>query len=74
MASQDGKAAGVQIRLFSSGSTAGALRELIPQFERATGHKVVISNEPGKLMLERIRRGEVDDLLLTGSAVVDELA
>ena len=65
---------GVTVKLFSSGSTAGALRELIPQFERATGHKVVISNEPGKLMLERIRRGDTGDVLLTGSAVIGDLA
>jgi molybdate transport system substrate-binding protein len=63
----------VEVKLFSSGSTAGALRELIPQFERATGHRVTISNEPGKIMLERIKRGDTGDLLLTGSAVIDEL-
>jgi molybdate transport system substrate-binding protein len=66
-------AGGVEVKLFSSGSTAGALRELIPQFERATGHRVTISNEPGKIMLERIKRGDTGDLLLTGSAVIDEL-
>jgi molybdate transport system substrate-binding protein len=74
MTTQTTTTAGVTIKLFSSGSTAGALRELIPQFERATGHKVVISNEPGKLMLERIRRGDTGDLLLTGSGVIEELA
>ena len=65
--------AGVEIKLFSSGSTAGALRQLIPQFEHATGHRVTISNEPGKIMLERIKRGDTGDVVLTGSGVVDEL-
>ena len=74
MAIEKNGTAGVEIRLFSSGSTAGALRELIPQFEGATGHKVTVSNEPGKLMLERIKRGDTGDLALTGSSVVDELA
>jgi molybdate transport system substrate-binding protein len=72
MTAQERKA-GIEIKLFSSGSTAGALRELIPQFERATGHKVMVSNEPGKIMLERITRGDTGDLLLTGSTVIDEL-
>ena len=66
--------AGVEIRLFSSGSTAGALRELLPQFEGATGHRVTVSNEPGKIMLERIKRGDTGDVVLTGSTVVEELA
>ena len=73
MAAQEKNAAGVEIKLFSSGSTAGALRELIPQFERATGHRVTVSNEPGKIMLERITRGDTGDVLLTGSTVIDEL-
>jgi molybdate transport system substrate-binding protein len=64
----------VEVRLFSSGSTVGALRELVPQFERATGNRVTISNDPGKIMLERIQRGDTGDVVLTGSAVIDELA
>jgi molybdate transport system substrate-binding protein len=50
------------------------LRELIPRFERATGHRVTVSNDPGKIMLERIRSGATADAVLTGSAVIDELA
>jgi molybdate transport system substrate-binding protein len=74
MAAEGTHADGVEIRLFSSGSTAGALRELIPQFERTTGNRVTVSNEPGKILLERIRRGDTGDLLLTGTTVIDELA
>ena len=73
MAVEKNSTAGVEIKLFSSGSTVGALRELIPQFERATGHRVTVSNEPGKIMLERITRGDTGDVLLTGSTVIDEL-
>jgi molybdate transport system substrate-binding protein len=68
------KSTGVEIRLFSSGSTAGALRELLPQFERATGHRVTVSNEPGKIMLERIQRGDTGDVVLTGSTAIEELS
>lgn len=73
VADQERRAGGVEIKLFSSGSTAGALRELVPRFERATGNRVTISNDPGKIMLERITRGDTGDLLLTGSTVIDEL-
>ena len=74
MAAKSGDTGGVEIRLFSSGSTAGALRELIPQFERATHHRVTVSNDPGKIMLERIKRGDTGDVVLTGSTVIEELA
>lgn len=74
MAAKSGDSGGVEIRLFSSGSTAGALRELIPQFERATHHRVTVSNDPGKIMLERIKRGDTGDVVLTGSTVIEELA
>jgi molybdate transport system substrate-binding protein len=67
-------ATGVEVKLFSSGSTVGALRQLVPQFERATGNRVTISNDPGKIMLERIMRGDTGDVALTGSTVIDELA
>ena len=71
MATEGTRAGGAEIKLFSSGSTAGALRQLIPQFERATGHKVTVSNDPGKIMLERIKRGDTGDLVLTSSSVID---
>ena len=74
MATKSTDTAGVEIRLFSSGSTAGALRELIPQFERATHHRVTVSNDPGKIMLERIKRGDTGDVVLTGSTAIEELA
>ena len=73
MAAKETGTAGVEIRLLSSGSTAGALRELIPQFERATQHRVTVSNDPGKIMLERIKRGDTGDVVLTGSTVIEEL-
>jgi molybdate transport system substrate-binding protein len=60
------------IKLFVSNSMRGAMSELIPQFERANGHKVDISYDPAKVMMERIARGETADLaILGGSAIAD---
>ena len=47
--------------------------ELVPQFERATGHKVSVSYDPAKVMLARIERGEAADLVITGSTAIDQL-
>ena len=60
------------IKLFVSNSMRGVMNELIPQFERASGHQVDISYDPAKVMMERIARGEVADLaILGGSAIAD---
>jgi molybdate transport system substrate-binding protein len=60
------------IKLFVSNSMRGVMDVLIPRFERATGHKVAISYDPAKVMMERIRKGETADLaILGGSAIAD---
>ena len=60
------------IQLFVSNSSRGVLGELIPQFERSSGHSVSISYDPVKVMMERIARGETADLaMLGGSAIAD---
>jgi molybdate transport system substrate-binding protein len=60
------------IKLFVSNSMRGVMDKLIPRFERASGHKVSISYDPAKVMMERIARGETADLaILGGSAIAD---
>jgi len=61
------------IKLFVSNSMRGVMNELLPQFERATGHKVEVSYDPAKLMMERIRRGEAADLVILGGPALEEL-
>lgn len=51
----------------------GVLDELLPQFERASGHKVEVSYDPAKLMMERIRKGEAADVVILGGAAIEEL-
>ena len=61
------------IKLFCSNSMRGVMDELLPQFERASGHKVEVSYDPAKLMMERIQRGESADLLIIGGSALQEL-
>ncbi|HET9405290.1 MAG TPA: substrate-binding domain-containing protein [Burkholderiales bacterium] len=61
------------IQLFVSNSLRGVLNELIPQFERASGHKVSISYDPAKVMMERIARGETADLVILGGSAIEDL-
>ena len=62
-----------EIRLFVSNSMRGAMDELLPQFGRASGHKVKASYDPAKVMMERIARGETADLAILGGSAIDEL-
>src|SRR5262245_20271543 len=48
--------------------------ELVPQFERATGHKVSVSYDPAKIILRRIAGGEAPDVLICGASALNDLA
>ena len=62
------------LKVLTSNSMHAVMDELVPQFERASGHRISISYDPAKLMLSRIRSGESADLAILGSSVIDELA
>jgi molybdate transport system substrate-binding protein len=61
------------IKVLASNSIRAVMGELVPQFERASGHRVSLSYDPAKVMLARIERGETADLAITGSAAIDDL-
>lgn len=61
------------IRLLTSNQMRGPLAELLPHFERESGHAVSASYEPAKIMLERIARGETGDLAILAAPAIDEL-
>jgi molybdate transport system substrate-binding protein len=66
-----------EIRVMSAGNTTPALLRLASQFERSTGHKiVVVATEIGvgtHTIPNRIRRGEPVDVLLLNASGIDDL-
>src|SRR5689334_15331408 len=67
-----------EIRVISSGGFSAAFRELAPQFERATGHKLAIGWGPSMGTTEnaiptRFRRGEAMDVLIMVGHALGEL-
>jgi len=50
-----------------------AIVVLVPQFEKATGHKVTVSYDPSGGLARRLRGGEFADLILVASAELDKL-
>jgi molybdate transport system substrate-binding protein len=57
--------------------TAGAMKEVVlavvPQFERETGHKAVVSNDTAGGLTKRILGGEAFDLAVITPAAIDDL-
>src|SRR5258708_6992815 len=63
-----------EIKVFSPGSTEGAFSELIPQFEKSSGHKVTIQYGPVGALAARVAKGEtVDVAILSEPATADLL-
>jgi molybdate transport system substrate-binding protein len=68
-----GKAWSAEITILSPGATEGVLTELIPQFEKATGHRVKIEYGPVGGLAARVRRGEPVDVVILSDSEAERL-
>src|SRR5882724_3818882 len=72
-----GGASAAEVRVMISGGLTAAYKELVPEFERATGHKVITAYGPSmgttvNAIPVRLERGEpVDVLIMVGYALED---
>ena len=62
-----------QIKVMLSAAFKEAYLELVPQFERASGHKVESLWVPSVQMMTRLKGGETVDLVILSAASLDEL-
>jgi molybdate transport system substrate-binding protein len=62
------------ISVFTSNGQRTVMAELAPRFEKATGHKVTASYDPGQIMMRRIDAGETADVVILGGSALDDLA
>jgi len=60
------------IKVFCTNGVKAVVEELLPQFERTTGNKVVISYEPSTQIKKRIDAGEPFDVAMMTTALIDE--
>ena len=65
-----GKAA--EIRIFTARALATVLAEIGGEFERATGHKLIVISDLPTGFLRRVNAGEKFDVLISGAVPVDE--
>ena len=66
-------ATAAEVKVWAGAVMPGVFAALGPQFERATGHKIVIQYGPGLSFKRQIEAGEAFDLAIIGSDVVDDL-
>jgi molybdate transport system substrate-binding protein len=70
---QGGPAQSAEIRVFSSAAPRGVFRELSPEFERATGHRLVVSYEFAADLKRRIEAGDPFDVAILPPDLADDL-
>jgi molybdate transport system substrate-binding protein len=62
-----------EVKVWAGAVMPGVFAQLGPQFERATGHKIVIQYGGGGTLKKQIEAGEAFDLVIIDSAEVDDL-
>ena len=68
-----GQANAAEIKLLFPGAMVREMNQLIPEFERLSGHKV--TSAPGNIfaLTDRIQKGEVADLVIVSNTQIDDL-
>jgi molybdate transport system substrate-binding protein len=67
-----GVAGAVEIKVLSTQATEEAYRELVPQFEKASGHKVTTIFTGTLDLQKRIAAGETYDLIIMAGPAIDD--
>jgi molybdate transport system substrate-binding protein len=68
------EAAAVEIKVLTAGAFKQVLLALVPEFEKQTGHKVIVENDTVGALTKRIEGGEVFDLAVLTPGAVNDLA
>jgi molybdate transport system substrate-binding protein len=64
--------AAAELKVLCSNGLRAVVEELVPQFEQKTGNKVVLKFEPSTAIQKRIEAGEVFDVAVMTTALVDQ--
>ena len=62
-----------EIRVMASAAFKEAYLELLPGFERASGHKAINTWVPSVQMMNRLKGGETTDIVILSAAALDAL-
>jgi molybdate transport system substrate-binding protein len=67
-------AQGAEVKILTAGAMKAVVLELVPQFEKETGHKAVVDNDTAGGLARRIQGGETFDLAVITPGVLNDLA
>ncbi|MGQ0749196.1 MAG: substrate-binding domain-containing protein [Betaproteobacteria bacterium] len=62
-----------EIKVMASAAFREAYLELLPDFERASGHKAANAWAPSVQMMNRLKDGEITDLVILSDAALGDL-
>ena len=63
-----------EVKILTAGAMKAVVLQLVPQFEKETGHKAVLDNDTAGGLAKRIEGGEAFDLAVVTPGVLGELA
>jgi molybdate transport system substrate-binding protein len=66
-------ASAAELKFLAAGALTPAMRELIPEFERSSGHKVTIGYGNINALADRVEKGEAADVVITSPARIETL-
>ena len=62
-----------ELKLLTPGAVLSSLKELVPAFEQASGHRVQVILSPALAVADRVKNGEAFDIVITGKGSADAL-
>jgi molybdate transport system substrate-binding protein len=65
--------AAAEVKILTAGAMKAVVLELVPAFEKETGHKAVVDNDTAGGLSKRILGGEAFDLVVVTPGVIDDL-
>jgi molybdate transport system substrate-binding protein len=68
-----GAAGAAEIIVLTGMGVVSGVRDVAPAFERATGHKVIVSFEAGPSLMQKVNAGAPADLVTHYPEVIDDL-
>src|SRR5260221_14774661 len=72
--SSQGIAIAAELKVFSTIGVQGAVEELVPQFEKTSGHKLAITWATAPMLVKRIQAGETADAMILNLAGIDTMS
>ena len=63
-----------EVKVLATGALSGAFKEIVPQFERASGHKLSVRYAASPVVIKQIESGETFDVAIAVSGPMNDAA